>query len=491
MTRAESVFPVGARDVLTWDLESDVVIVGYGAAGACAAITARAGGADVLVLERAGGGGGASQAAAGYLYLGGGTALQKACGLEDTPDNMFAFLLAATGPGADEAKLRVYCDESAEHFDWVAAQGVPFKASVYTGELTWEVMTDDGLTFSGGENAYPFNNIAVPVQRAHIPQMTGKVMAERSGGWLLMQKLSEQALDAGVKAEYDIRVQRLVVDEGGEVIGLVARRYGEDLCVRARRGVILTAGGFGANDAMVSQHSPRLIRPRRVVGTAGDDGSGIRMAQAAGADVRHMDAVEAGWPMVPSIVARGVVVNGEGQRFINEDTYPGRIGQHFAFRQGGNALIILDDIIYDEVPAADRRQSRPNWVCGSLAELEEAAGLPTGSLESTIGYYNEHAAKGEDPLFHKDPRWLRPLEPPFGALDRRGELGGVGFFTLGGLRTDVGGEVLDLDGEPIPGLFAAGRCASGVPAWGYLSGTSLGDSTFFGRRAGTSAARRT
>jgi 3-oxo-5alpha-steroid 4-dehydrogenase len=101
-------------------------------------------------------------------------------------------------------------------------------------------------------------------------------------------------------------------------------------------------------------------------------------------------------------------------------------------------------------------------------------------------------------LCHKDKRYLRPLRPPYAAFDpRRSFRGpndpssgpGAAVFTLGGLRTDVAGHVLDVDGVEIPGLLAAGRATSGLPAWGYISGTSLGDGTYFGRVAGRTAAR--
>jgi 3-oxo-5alpha-steroid 4-dehydrogenase len=473
---------------MSWDYEVDVVIVGYGGAGVCAAIEAANAGAEVLVLECTGGYGGSTSMSAGYLYLGGGTALQRACGVEDDPDTMFRFLMEATGPGPDEAKLRVYCDEGPAHYDWLVDQGIPFKASVYAGEPTWEILTDDGLTYSGGENAWPFNEIATPAPRAHVPQLEGKVQGERSGGWLLMERLAANAADLGVKAEFDVKVDRLVVEDG-RVVGLIARRFGEELTVGARRGVVLTSGGFGANETMMEQHLPRIFCDvHRAVGTDSDDGKGIRMAQSVGAAVRHMDAVETGVWISPALLARSVLVNGAGQRFINEDTYPGRVGQATVVRQNWQALMILDDQAYNEVTVEDRMGNEPSWVCGTVAELEHEAGLPAGSLQATVDFYNFHAARGEDPLFHKNARWLRPLEPPFGAIDKRGPLLGVGYFTLGGLHTTPAGEVLDVEGAPIPGLFAAGRVASGVPASGYLSGASLGDATFFGRKAGASAA---
>jgi len=121
--------------------------------------------------------------------------------------------------------------------------------------------------------------------------------------------------------------------------------------------------------------------------------------------------------------------------------------------------------------------------------------MPPGALETTIETYNRHAARNEDPFFHKHAKWLRELTGPLAAVDPR-VLGAeiatttdIARFTLGGLRTTVDGAVLHVTGRPIAGLYAAGRASSGIHGEGYLSGTSLGDGTFFGRRAGRAAAR--
>ena len=113
-------------------------------------------------------------------------------------------------------------------------------------------------------------------------------------------------------------------------------------------------------------------------------------------------------------------------------------------------------------------------------------GLAPGALQATVAAYNEGAARGEDALLHKKPEWLRPLGSPIGAIDLRDSTGG---FTLGGLATTLDAEVLHVSGNPIPGLFAAGRSTAGLAAWGYASGISLGDGSFYGRRAGRSAAK--
>ncbi|WP_157108343.1 FAD-dependent oxidoreductase, partial [Aldersonia kunmingensis] len=119
MSDTSSVRPVNAADITEWHDEADVVVAGYGIAGVSAAIEAARKGADVLVLERTGGWGGAAALAGGFIYLGGGTPLQQALGFEDTPENMAKFMIAALGPGADEAKIRDYCDGSVEHFNWL------------------------------------------------------------------------------------------------------------------------------------------------------------------------------------------------------------------------------------------------------------------------------------------------------------------------------------------------------------------------------------
>jgi 3-oxo-5alpha-steroid 4-dehydrogenase len=126
------------------------------------------------------------------------------------------------------------------------------------------------------------------------------------------------------------------------------------------------------------------------------------------------------------------------------------------------------------------------WVADSVADLERDMQLAPGSLQATVAAFNDGAARGEDPLLHKKPEWLKPIGTPVGAVDLRENTGG---FTLGGLSTTLNAEVLHVSGNPIPGLFAAGRSTAGLAAWGYASGISLGDGSFYGRRAGGSAAK--
>ena len=113
--------------VSRWDLEADVLVVGLGCAGASAAIDAAAAGADVVVVERGSAGGGTSAMSGGVIYLGGGTPIQRECGFDDTPEEMFKYLVASCGQHRDEAKIRAFSEDSVSHYHWLVAQGVPFK----------------------------------------------------------------------------------------------------------------------------------------------------------------------------------------------------------------------------------------------------------------------------------------------------------------------------------------------------------------------------
>ena len=474
-----STTPRDVREIRSWDLEADVVIVGLGCAGASAAIEARGAGAEVIVLERASGGGGTSAVSGGLIYCGGGTPVQTKSGFEDSPEEMFKYLMASSGPGPDEAKIRLYCERSVEHFLWLEEQGVPFKASFYP-ESGGEPPTDDGLVFSGSENAHPFNQIAKPAPRGHCPQI------ENAAGGFLMQKLLAAVERMGSCIHTDSRCESLVVDAQGRVVGVVVGTGSVERGVRARQGVVLTAGGFINNKAMVTKYAPLLRKCKYRVGTEGDDGSGIRMGIGVGGAAIRMDAGDISLPYYPPHqLMKGILVNGYGQRFINEDAYYGRVGEFALLHQDGRAFLIVDDEIF----ARPRVGMELAAVGESVAELESELGLPQGALQSTVGFYNGHAALGEDPLFHKSRDYLTPLiHPPLGALDCTCENALYATFTLGGLHTNTWGEVLRPDGDAIPGLFAAGRTTSGISAQGYNSGVSIADATFFGRQCGKRAA---
>jgi 3-oxo-5alpha-steroid 4-dehydrogenase len=479
MGRASAVIPAG--DVSGWQREADVLVVGFGAAGSCAAIGAREAGAEVLLLERAGGGGGTSANSTGELYLGGGTPIQNVCGFEDSPEDMYKYLMASCGPNPDEAKIRLYADSSVEHFHWLVSQGVRFKESFY-GEGSY-IFTDDCLTWSGSEANTRYARVAKPAPRGHTVQREGI-----EAGGELMRVLCEAAERANAEVLANCRVETLVQDDDRRVVGVLARVDGEEQFFRARSGVVLCAGGFINNREMVDRHAPWLRRCKMRLGVDGDDGRAIRMGVGAGGEAIRMDTACIVLPFtVPKQHIKGIFVNRRGQRFINEDAYQTDVGEVGLRAQDGEVYLIVDDEIYE-------RPFPPVEFAGvgeTIEELERELGMPEESLQQTVAYYNRHAAKGEDPLFEKTAEFLQPLtKPPFAALDWRVENSIWSVFTMGGLHTNVDGEVLSADGDRVPGLYAAGRTTSGLAAQGYSSGLSLSDATFFGRRAGRAAAAR-
>ena len=469
------------RDIDHWDVGCDVLVVGFGCAGACAAVEAAEAGASVIVAERSGGPGGTSALSGGLIYLGGGTSLQRACGFEDTPGEMFKYMMAACGPDPDESLIGPYCEHSIEHFEWIAKRGVPFKTSFF--EAAHEPFhSDDGLTFSGSEHVHPFNKIATPAPRGHIPQSV------RNKGSLLMQRLIAAAEGAGVDTWNQSRCDALVVASDGRVVGAVISSLEGERLVRAKRGVVLTAGGFIYNDEMVARYAPLLRKCKHKVGTENDDGLGIRLGLAVGAEAIRMDAGDVSLALFPpNELRKGIFVNRYGQRYLNEDAYMGRAGEFTLFHQDARGYLIVDD---DCFVRPELFEVELAGVGETIAELEAEISLATGSLQSTVDFYNRYAALGDDPLFHKGENYLTPLStPPFGAIDLDAENSIYSAFTLGGLRINADGEVLHASGNAIPGLFAAGRTTSGIAKQGYSSGMSIGDGTFFGRRAGRRAAR--
>jgi 3-oxo-5alpha-steroid 4-dehydrogenase len=474
---------VDAANVERWHETRDVIVVGYGGAGACAALEANAAGAGVALLELASGSGGTTALAGGQIYLGGGTPIQQACGFADTVEDMEAYVRMAAGANGDEAKIQSYCRDSVEHFNWLVDQGVTFKPEFFGGKHT-NTPGYQGLTWSGNEKAYWESQRAKPAPRAHKPKAFWE-----DGGATLMARLAEAIAATDIQVHFDSRVLTLVMD-GPRVCGLICRQDGELRAWRARKGVVLCCGGYIMNRAMLDKYTPRL-RDATPIGSPGDNGSGILMGLGAGAAAINMGEGFVSVIWYPSgEFCKGVFLNQQGNRFINEDCYHARGAHHCLNQSNRKVYLLVDSEIYTEPPMY---AAAPVVEVGeTFAELERDAGFPAGTLVNTVETYNYHAARGEDPLFHKHADFLRPLDkPPYALLDFSIDTGiYYPAFTFGGLDTSIDGEVLTPTGKVIAGLFAAGRTTAGLPrcSEGYASGMSIGDATYFGRRAGRAAA---
>ena len=279
------------------------------------------------------------------------------------------------------------------------------------------------------------------------------------------------------------------------VCGVRIREDMQEKNVRANRGVILCAGGFVMNEAMLKKYAPNLLRCSIPIGNPGDTGGGILMGMGVGGAAINMHEGFVSLPYYPpATLTYGIFINAQGQRFINEDCYHGRVGA-YALQQAGDRIYLIASVEdYGNYETESYLGAQVAGTGETIEELEEELDLPRGQLVQTLGTYNRHAANGEDPLFHKTAEWLKELPAPYVALDCTPGRGAfLPYFTLGGLDTLPSGEVLSAEGNVIPGLYAAGRTACGVPRRGdgYNSGTSVGDATFTGRMAGKAAAART
>jgi 3-oxo-5alpha-steroid 4-dehydrogenase len=474
--------PIAAGDVAAWSRSADVVVIGLGIAGACAALAAQAAGADVLVLERAGAGGGASALSQGQFYLGGGTAVQTACGYTDSPEEMYRFMRAVTTTDEEE-KLRVFCDESVAQFDWLEAQGVPFARLAYTHKAVY-TRTGEGLLTTGNEKAWPFREQAVPAPRGH--QVSGE--GDISGGNVAMRAILGTVERERVPVAFEANVIALVVDDDGRVVGVKMRKDGIDEFVAARKGVVLAAGSFNLNEEITAANMPLFAEYGKPLGEPTNDGAGLLLGRTVGVAERGMQGLIATASIYPpEDLIKGIVVNALGERFVAEDVYHGRMSHFIARQPGAKAFLILDEEIF-----AYPKHGSHTFVDAfeSTVEMEQALGVPAGSLASTLARYNADVESGEDAQFHKAAEWLKVLAAPYAVFEISVPRSDYHWMSLGGLVTDADGRALRADGTPVPGLYAAGACTSHLPQDGdeYASGMSLAAGSIFGRRAGAHAA---
>lgn len=531
----------------SWDEETDVLVFGFGGAGACAAIEAADAGARVSIIERFTGGG-ATLRSGGVIYAGTGTGAQKKAGFTDNVEKMQRYLFRESAGAVERGALRAFCRSSRDNLAWLEKLGVTIPAVYFPGKTT-QPPDGYGLYFSGNEKQYADKD--EPIPRGHVPGGAGM------SGRLLYQALKRGIEERAITVRYRSRPAAIITGSDGSVRGaeiislkdniivrlihsllfnlgfiigssrpVLARfeeLFGTRSRVRARGGIIISTGGFIFNPEMVRDCAPGYSGTMPL-GTPGDDGRGIRLGQAAGGALSSMDSCAASrFICPPEAFVSGILVNSRGERFCDESLYGATLSRHISRQPGRRAHLVIDrqlhreareqmkreDRLRDESPArifsgelnalifrkitafinlhVNRRKSK------SLAGLARKCGIPPSGLTRAIEEYNQGCNSRGPDTFKKTEIYRKKIqEPPFYAIDCRldSRLFPGPCLTLGGLRIEgATSQVLRDDGGKIPGLFAAGRSAAGICAGSYISGLSLADCIFSGRNAGREAAR--
>lgn len=527
-----------------WDDTADVVVVGFGAAGACAALEADAAGASVILVDKFEGGG-ATALSGGVVYAG-ATRFQKEAGFDDTTDEMFKYLSLEVGGIVAPETLRRFCENSASNIDWLIGHGATFAGRLAKPDEAYDAALSAGasLYFSGNEYVRSYAKVARPAPRGHITVGQGF----GSKGVHLFAALRKAVVRSGVKLSLRSPARRLIVDRNGRVVGVevgaiapgsvawflhrlferlyhkgkgnlygpparllargiaFAERSGVARRIRARGGVILATGGFINNRAMMSEYLPQHMGAIPM-GSAGCQGDGILLGQSAGALTR-LDCGESGRSLlVPKPFKYGLLVNANGERFIAEDAYGLTIGHEIFQQSGQSAWLILDAIQFKAAwrlvmpwrPMILRYRMRAlmplmfAWRRSrTLPGLARKCGIRATELQSTFDRYNENVRSKKDDWLGKLAANIVPLgEGPYYAINCSPHSKGFPptSLTLGGMLVDErSGQVRGADRPVIEGLYAAGRAAVGMPSNFNVSGLSIADCVFSGRRAGRSAA---
>jgi fumarate reductase flavoprotein subunit len=448
----------------------DVAVIGAGAAGLAAAVTAADAGASVIVLEAGEKIGGSSRLSGGHFFAA-GTSVQREAGVEDSADAMFEHIMVLNQWMLEPAVVRRYCDASASTLEWIRGLGVVFKP----------------------EHVHVSGVGSVP--RGHVPE---------GEGLAVVSALDLQRSRRGVDLALAMRVSALLTEEDGRVIGL---RAGEET-LRAGA-VVVATGGFGANPRLIEEYYPDAAAAGDwcwYIGSPEARGDGIVLGREVGAAIdgrnRGLLLLTPGFSRDLEIFLPGwiALVDRAGRRFVDE-TAPYTMMAGLVKRHGGVAFALFDESA--RAAAAPNPLSRAYWVAdvlaskaeegrivraGSVAELARRAGIDASALAGTLERYNADCERGFDSAFFKHPAsGTRPIAaPPFYAVEVRPA---IIAWTGAGLRIDAEARVIGRDERPIAGLFAAGETVGSLHGDRYIGGGgSFGPSLVFGRIAGENAA---
>jgi flavocytochrome c len=455
--------------MIQFDERYDVLIVGSGFAGLSAAIEAAEAGASVLVIEKNRSTGGNSRISDGGIAAP-ETELQSRFGYEDSKELFYQDILAS-GMGLNHPNLvRILVDQAAEAFRWIREDiGVPFM---------------ERIDIFGGHS----------VHRCYT--------ADRVSGSTIIGKQLEYLSRLGVEVRKASCFEDFITGPGGEISGAVLSSSGRRYTVAADRAIILASGGYGADVPFRSAQDPRLDASIDTTNRPTATAEVLKAALRLGAMPVQLSSIQLGpWaspdekgyghgPMFSEYIVfqYGMIVDpATGQRFVNELSDRKRLSDAILSRK--NPCIGFADRQAVETSGWDISTALRKGVVreyAGLPELAEAYGIPEKELVGSVERFNGHIKAGKDSDFGKPViRDARCMEsPPFYAI----RLWPKVHHVSGGLEIDEEARVLDLEGRPIPKLFAAGEVCGGIHGANRLGSCAITECLVFGRIAGRNGA---
>lgn len=454
-----------------WDMEYDVVIVGSGGAGLSAAVEAAKRGLKTLVLEKEPIIGGSSIICGGKWAVS-GSELQKEQGVKDSEELFVKDMLVCGQYKNDPELVKAFVKENNEMWHWVhTAGGIKPLA----------------LNLAGGQSV-PRSLVVKPSE--------------------VIQFLKAEATKNGATIVMKAKAERLLWDDANQRIsGVRVKRAGKTLAVKANKGVILCAGGFSRNPEMLKKYAPQLEKAGVIAGL-GTQGDGILMAQAYGADMIDTNFIKAtyGFAVDAKTIAEksnsqymgAIVVNKNGKRFGNESVSYKLFADWALVQPESKSWLVLDENIRKVAAKKNPTQDgylwnpidkgeKPDYVAigNTIEEAAEKAGLDPKAVAETVKRYNGFVDAGKDDDFGRQglaqgkSKLVRIEKAPFYIFAATGAM----IATYCGVRITPKAEVVDVFGETIPGLYAAGEMTGGVHGAAYMNGTAFSKGMAFGRIA--------
>ncbi|MGL4247806.1 MAG: flavocytochrome c [Lactococcus garvieae] len=437
----------------------DVIIVGSGGAGMTAAIEAKDAGMNPAILEKMPmAGGNTSKASAGLNAS--ETSVEKAQAITDSNDKFYEETLKGGGGTNDKELLRYFVDHSAAAVDWLAQNDIVL----------------DNLTTTGG----------MSVSRTHRPHDGSAVGAYLVKG--LEENISKRDIPVFVNSDVT-----KINEKDGKVSGVEVKIEGETKQVDSKA-VVVTTGGFGANQKMIAKYRPDL-KDYVTTNAAGSTGDGIEMISALGGALVDMDKIQihptvfqkTGYLVSESIRGEGaILVNKEGKRFFNEMDTRDKVSAAELKQDGKYAYAIFGEGTKDKVKAVDQYISKDMVVeADNVEELAKKLDIKPEELNATVTKWNKAVADKKDSEFGRTTGMTNDISGKVYAIKVAPGI----HHTMAGVKINTQTQVLKEDGQPIKGLYAAGEVTGGLHGGNRIGGNAVADIIIFGRQAGQESAK--